>query len=148
MAGQKRPEPIPDPEDKREWLYPWIKGFLLLISEFPNIVAACRKLNISRTRVYNLRKSDPEFEEAFIEAWDMGVEALEGEAMRRAMYGTTRPVYQGGQKVGAVREYSDAMIIFMLKKNNPGKYGDKLPETTIGTVPIRIVEVTRPDDHS
>ncbi|MDP2936788.1 MAG: hypothetical protein Q8O86_09895 [Dehalococcoidia bacterium] len=40
--------------------------------------------------------------------------------------GTEKPVFQGGQQVGVVREYSDVLLIFLLKGARPEKYRDNL----------------------
>jgi len=49
-------------------------------------------------------------------------DALEDEAIRRAHDGTMKPVFHGGKKVGEVREYSDKLLIFLLKGCKPEKY--------------------------
>lgn len=54
----------------------------------------------------------------------MAVERMENEARRRAVEGTLRPVFHGGAQVGEVREYSDTLLIFLLKAHDP-KYRDK-----------------------
>ncbi|MBX6773030.1 MAG: hypothetical protein IRY83_14975 [Chloroflexi bacterium] len=53
------------------------------------------------------------------------MDALEAEAWRRAVDGVERPVYQNGQRVGAVREYSDTLLIFLLKGGRPQKYRER-----------------------
>lgn len=50
---------------------------------------------------------------------------MEAEAWRRGKTGVLKPVYQGGKKVGSVREYSDTLLIFMLKGTRPEKYRDR-----------------------
>jgi hypothetical protein len=52
----------------------------------------------------------------------MGADALEDEANRRAREGVERPVYQGGKFVGAIREFSDTLLIFLLKGLKPEKF--------------------------
>jgi hypothetical protein len=41
------------------------------------------------------------------------------EAWRRAVKGCRKPVYQGGQLVGYVREFSDLLLIFLIKAARP-----------------------------
>jgi len=45
--------------------------------------------------------------------------------MRRAKDGTLRPVYQGGELVGHIREYSDTLGIFLLKSRRRHIYGER-----------------------
>jgi hypothetical protein len=58
---------------------------------------------------------------------------LEDEAVRRAYEGVERPVFQGGKQVGVVREYSDTLLIFLLKALRPEKYRGVVPKTRRGT---------------
>jgi len=73
---------------------------------------------------------------------------LEAEAVRRAHEGVTKPIFHGGKRAidvvqnpdgsikrdasgkpigipAAVREYSDTLLIFMLKGRNPAVFGDR-----------------------
>jgi hypothetical protein len=58
--------------------------------------------------------------------WDDAIEAgadvLEAEAWRRAVEGVERPIVSGGKVVTTVREYSDTLLIFLLKGRRPEKY--------------------------
>ena len=49
----------------------------------------------------------------------------ETEAWRRGKAGVLKPVYQGGKKVGSVREYSDTLPILCSKARDPEKYRDR-----------------------
>jgi hypothetical protein len=70
---------------------------------------------IDRGTHYDWLKADPGYKAAFEDVQDQAAQALEDEAVRRAYEGVERPVYQGGEKVGVVREYSDTLLIFLLK---------------------------------
>jgi hypothetical protein len=50
---------------------------------------------------------------------------LEDEAVRRAYEGVEKPVCQMGKEVGVIREYSDTMLIFLLKGLRPAKYRER-----------------------
>ena len=50
---------------------------------------------------------------------------MEDEALRRALNGTQRPVYQQGQLVGYIQEFSDTLMIFQLKARRKDKYSEK-----------------------
>ena len=45
--------------------------------------------------------------------------------MRRAKDGNLRPVFQGGELVGHIREFSDTLGIFLLKSRRRHVYGDR-----------------------
>lgn len=86
---------------------------------------AAKSIGVSRRHLYRIRESDPEFRAAWIEAIEIGTGALEDEAVRRAMQGIDKPIFQGGRKVGTVREYSDTLLMFLLRARNPEKYSDR-----------------------
>jgi hypothetical protein len=44
---------------------------------------------------------------------------LEEEAVRRAYHGTERPIFQKGVQVGSVKEFSDSLLMFLLKSRDP-----------------------------
>lgn len=86
------------------------------------MTASVQTIGISRQTAYDWRAADPKFAEAWEVAVELGTDSLEDEAIRRARVGTDKPVYQGGELVGHVREFSDTLMIFMLKARRPGKY--------------------------
>lgn len=110
--------------------------FITFLSANPNVAAAAKKIRVSRDTLYRHKKED----EAFAQAWDSAIEegtdALEDEAVRRALEGTKKPVYQGGKLAGHVQEYSDTLLIFLLKGRRPEKYRDKVEVGGAGGEPI------------
>ena len=99
--------------------------FLAWLAESCSVVEACQRSGVPRQTAYDLRRED----QAFAAAWDdglrLGVEALHDEAVRRAKKGVRRPVYQGKELVGYVSEYSDRLLMFLLKAHDPEKYADR-----------------------
>jgi hypothetical protein len=63
-------------------------------------------LGLHRPAIYKWRNEDPEFRDAWEAALDLGIDAMEDEAKRRAMAS------------------SDLLMIFLLKANRPDKYRD------------------------
>lgn len=100
----------------------WKPIFLQELARTGNVSTAAKKAKIGRRTAYGARLSDEVFAEAWKECLDIAVELLEEEARRRAAEGCDRPVYQGGKLVGKVREYSDVLLIFLLKAHRPDKY--------------------------
>lgn len=99
--------------------------FLIALSETGSVLRSCELAQVARPTVYRWRESDKEFGKAWDAALERGTDALEDEAVRRAYHGTEKPVYQGGKKVGHVREYSDTLLIFMLKARRPERFKDR-----------------------
>lgn len=71
-----------------------------------------------------LRKTDPLFAQCWDNALEFAADSLEEEARRRAVDGVLTPVFQQGALVGYVRNYSDNLLIQLLKANNPNKFRD------------------------
>jgi hypothetical protein len=80
---------------------------------------------IDRGTHYDWLRKDREYRAQFEAATDQAAQALEDEAVRRAYEGVERPVYQMGKQVGVIREYSDTLLIFLLKGLRPAKYRER-----------------------
>lgn len=90
-----------------------------------HITKACKKAKVPRRTFYNWLKED-DFKKQFEEALEISIGVLEDEATRRAIEGTLKPVYHQGIQVGTVREYSDTLLMFLLKGKAPQKYKDRV----------------------
>lgn len=101
----------------------WHK-FLVTLASTGVVLTACRMTKIPRRTAYDRRDADPEFARLWNEAIELSTESLEEEALRRARDGTEKPVYQQGVLVGKIREYSDTLLIFLLKARKPAVYKD------------------------
>lgn len=99
--------------------------FLKALAEGHSISAAAKEAKIERRTVYNWRESDADFAADWDAAIEAGTDALEDEARRRAHDGTLKPVFYQGEEVGAVREYSDTLLIVLLKARRPQKYKER-----------------------
>lgn len=104
---------------------------------------ACQRSGVERRRVYEWLEHDPHFLAAFHEAKVTAVEVLEAEMFRRAVEGVEKPVYQGKELVGTVREFSDTMLIFALKGNAPEKYRERHDVTTGGEPITFTIDIQR-----
>lgn len=104
----------------------WKPVFLAQLNLAPNVAAACRAANIDRTTAYSHKQDDPEFSAAWDAALELSLDEAEGELHRRAVLGYEKPVYQGGELVGHLQEYSDTLLIFMLKSRRRPIYGERL----------------------
>ena len=109
----------------------WQTRFLRHLREQGNITTAAALTGITRKTAYDARWTDPAFEREWEEAEDQAVELMEAEARRRAVHGTPRPVFHNGQQVGETIEYSDVLLIFLLKAHRPEKYRERHEVTVI-----------------
>lgn len=90
-------------------------AFLSALKNTGSVLASCEISTLARSTAYDWRDSDKDFARAWDKALDRSVEALEDEAISRRKEGVDRPVFQGGVKVGVIREYSDQLLIFILR---------------------------------
>lgn len=143
--GVKKDDKKPDPF---EWLrsYPALfgtgvnpkkKAFLTIYAQTGSLSEAARQCGMSRGTHYSWMQDEQYPEEAdaycnaFKEAHEIAVSALEAEARRRATEGVEEDVYFQGRIVGKCKKYSDVLLIFLLKGALPDKYKDRF-ETSHG----------------
>jgi hypothetical protein len=102
------------------------KRFLKALADTGNVTAAIAVAGTSRTRVYELRRTDPGFAAAWEEAEETAVDKLEAEARRRAIEGVPEPLVSAGRLVCgadgepiAIRRYSDNLLLALLRAHRP-----------------------------
>jgi len=100
------------------------EAFLAAYAQTGIISAACQAANISRQTYYNWYNGDDEFRERAKEAKQAATDAMEYEAWRRAVQGDEKPYYYQGRVVGNIREYSDNLLMFLLKSRDPDRFKD------------------------
>jgi hypothetical protein len=97
----------------------WAGDFIEALCRYGVVQYACDAVGIHRSTAYELRKDDEAFQRAWDEACQVAADALEQEAWRRAVEGVDEPVFQGGERVGSVRRYSDTLLMFLLRARRP-----------------------------
>ena len=90
-----------------------------------NISRACRASEIPRRTLYHWLESDEDFRGLYNDVLQDAHDALEGEARRRAVDGVLKSVYYRGKKVGAIRKYSDGLLIRLLRMRRPEVFGER-----------------------
>lgn len=110
--------------------------FLRVVSETANISRAALMIGISRQHLYLLRDEDPEFSKRWDQAVEIGTDALEDEATRRAVEGWDEPVFYQGEQCALVRKYSDTLLIVQLKARRPQKYRENVHTEHTGTLTV------------
>lgn len=118
--------------------------FLEILKQTGNVSEAARSVGIGRRLWYLCKNSDEKFAEEWESAVEIGTDALEAEARRRAYKGVLEPVFYKGEKCGHIRRYSDTLLIFLLKGARPEKYAD-FHRVEGGDKPIKI-EIVRFSD--
>jgi hypothetical protein len=105
------------------------ESFLKALAQNGNVTAAVAAAGTSRTRVYELRKTDTAFAAAWDEAEQTAADALEAEARRRAVEGVQEPLVSAGKLVRdddgqliAIRRYSDNLLLALLKARRPPRH--------------------------
>lgn len=90
------------------------EAFLKAVVQAGSISLAAHAVGIDRRTHYYWKERDPEYFEKFKDATaeyrEHLCENIETEIYRRGHDGVDKPVYQGGKRVGTVREYSDLVI--------------------------------------
>lgn len=86
----------------------WRPVFLQMLRNSGNVRAAATAAGVTRQTVYVHKRRSKEFAEAWEEAMEDAVDALEAVAIDRA------------------RKQSDTLLIFLLKAHRPGKYRETI----------------------
>lgn len=107
------------------------EAFLEALSETASVVKACEISGLSRRTAYNWRDADTDFAAQWDAALTLGTDALEDEAVRRAREGTDKPVFYKGEICGHIREFSDTLLIFMLKARRPEKFRESAAQAPV-----------------
>lgn len=105
-------------------------NFLKVLGTGLSVSDAARQTGWARSSVYHYRQTDEEFGAAWDEAIEEGADVLEDEARRRAVEGCEERVYYQGKVIGTKRNYSDTLLIFLLKGRRPEKYRERLEHFT------------------
>jgi hypothetical protein len=113
------------------------KKFLQAMSAGASVAAAALAAGMSRRAAYEWREAEPDFAADWDVAQEQGTDALEDEARRRAAEGTDEPVFYQGKACGAIRKYSDTLLIFLLKARRPEKFRENPPPSAGGIDTLR-----------
>jgi hypothetical protein len=96
--------------------------FLQALTDTHQVVEAAAAAEVGRSTVYEWRASDVAFASAWADVLEASTELLEREAFRRAAEGTDKPVYHQGELVDTYKEFSDVLLMFLLKARRPDVY--------------------------
>lgn len=129
------------------------RAFLAAYASLGAITKAAQVAGINRRSHYNWHEEEgPDgdaYRMAFEDARASACDSLEVEARRRAMSGVDKPVYYQGERVDTLKEYSDTLLIFLLKGAMPEKYREnaRIEHTGRDGGPIVLSAVSLSDDE-
>ena len=115
----------------------WQARFLEALAKTGIVSDACMASGVGRSRAYAWREQSPHFAGQWAEAERAATDALEAEALRRAALGVRKPVFYKGEICGHVEEYSDTLLIFLLKARDPERFRERASIEHSGEVSIR-----------
>lgn len=134
MANKAKPASRPyAPKDSPEIRAKFLDGLRAGMT----VTDAAKAAGTARTTVRYWRDNDEQFAKDWDDAYDEGTDVLEAEAQRRAVEGVKRPVYQGGELVGHVQEYSDTLMNIMLQARRPHKFRNRTELTGPNGGPLK-----------
>ncbi len=100
-------------------------AFVEALSECGCVEDACRRVGISSTAAYALRRRVDA--QSFRIAWDMAldhaIQRLADAAFARAIHGVAQPVFYKGEQIGERRTYDERLTMFLLRYRDPVRYG-------------------------
>lgn len=107
----------------------WRERFLTALRREGVVSYAARSAKVSRQHVYLVREAEKEFAAAWDDAIEEATDGMEREAIRRATKGVKRHkrYFFFGEEIAhdVITEYSDSLLMFMLKANRPEKYRER-----------------------
>jgi len=135
-------------DEPHEQLFPEIthpkkRAYVAALALTGTVKRACRIARISR-KLPNTAfwKTDEVLQEAIIRAKGMAADLIEDEAYRRAVKGVMKPTgFYKGEPGAYVTEYSDTLLIFLLKGLLPEKYATQRHDVRSTRVNINLTVV-------
>ncbi|KQS03149.1 hypothetical protein ASG11_01780 [Sphingomonas sp. Leaf357] len=119
--------PVPRARRVDGWSPERQRSFIGYLADTGSVRTAADMSGMSPSSAYRLRRA-PEGK-AFAAAWDAAIQqaafGLVDAAFERAVHGSEEPVYdRDGRVIGRRLRQSDAMMMFLLRKHFPDRYGD------------------------
>jgi hypothetical protein len=114
-------------------------SFIECLADTGSVSQAATQVDRAVEGAYRLRRRPDG--EAFAAAWDAALahatHRLVDAAYERALHGVAHPIIYKGEQVGERRQYSDALLMFLLRNNDPTHFGVLAKPTLIRWQDIR-----------
>lgn len=117
---------------RRRWTEATKELFLEALTETANVRAALRQVGLSSTGAYRLRRRDEVFAQDWADAFEAALDDLESVAVERAKHGGETVVMKNGQEVQRTRAPSDGLLMFILKRHRPARWGGEVVDAKVG----------------
>lgn len=115
--------------------HPKKRAFLAAYAEMGVVTRSAKIAQINRCThnawLNEEGESGDEYRAAFEDAKRDANDALESEARRRAIGGVDKPFYYQGELVETTKQYSDVLLIFLMKAADPGRFRDNFHQQEI-----------------
>ena len=122
------------------------RSFIAAFRDTVSVTASCKAAKVLRETVMRWRKDDAFFRGLWEEIQEEAAQTLEDEAIRRAHAGVKRPLFYRGKPMYTGRgknrrpihevEYSDQLLITLLKRYRPHLYREHTETVLTGTIEI------------
>jgi hypothetical protein len=126
-TGRNGPDFTPAPARYRHdgWTPERQIAFIEALAETGIIEEACRRVGISDTAAYELRRQPrgAPFRQAWDAALDYSMHLVEQDAAVRSRKGVARPIFYKGEQVGEYRHFDERLTMFLLRTRRPERYG-------------------------
>ncbi len=122
----------PVPRDKPRadgWTPDRQQAFLEALADCGVVSRAARMVGMAPEGAYALRRHPHgrSFSEAWDRAQDVGVQYIRDIAIERAIEGVPVPIFWQDKQVGERREYDARLFMYVLRHNDPDRYGTGSP---------------------
>src|SRR5215471_13935254 len=138
LVSQTKPATAPAPISRRTPESVKQNRYLAALPKYFTVSAALTAAGASEEMLRRWRERDGAFCVREQDARNVMADRLEAEAVRRAFKGVRTPVYQGGLLAGHVTQYSDQLLVLMLKAMHPEKYRER-SEVSVTQPIIKVV---------
>ncbi len=141
--------PVPVRARHDGWTIERQYNFIETLAETGCVEAACRRVGMSDTAAYNLRRRHDGryFRRAWVAALDYSDHRLEQDARMRSRRGVARPIFYKGEQIGEWRHFDERLTMFFLRTRRPDRYG-RLVERMPGPDEQSIVDPAMELDES
>ena len=139
--------PKKEPRHDTSWYEKFFEHFRIT----GNLTESAELAEVGRALVYYHLERYDDFKTQFENAEQESHDSLEREAYRRALEGVEEPVFYQGSTCGAIRKYSDTLLIFLLKARRPNKFRERADLNLSGGLTVEgwdIVGKVTPDPKS
>ena len=126
LEGAPEFAPVPRQHARYDgWTPERQRAFVKLLAEYGCVRRAAGALGMSEVGAYQMRRAPGAegFAKAWAEALETGINKLRDAAMERALYGVAEPVFHKGEQVGERRRYNDRLATWILRHEDPERYG-------------------------